>query len=85
MICVVLDAGFTGLPGPPGPPGPQGPPGGIVSYAVNENQPQIRAERQEYIKSKKRLLLNTFHLKSLFSSSLVACFSDENKTLIQLS
>lgn len=51
-----LDAAFRGLPGPPGPPGPQGPPGsagGIVSYAVNENQQQIRAEPQEFIKSKK--------------------------------
>lgn len=77
MIRVVLDAGLTGLPGPPGPPGPQGPPGGsggIVSYAVNENQPQIRAEPQEYIKSKKSVLLTVFYLKSL---SLVACLSDE--------
>ncbi|TRY65930.1 hypothetical protein DNTS_012338 [Danionella cerebrum] len=48
------DAGIAGFPGPPGPPGPQGPPGnpgGIVSYAANGNQPYIRAELQEYIKS----------------------------------
>lgn len=50
-----IDAGLRGLPGPPGPPGPQGPPGSsgsLVSYAANEHQREIHAERQEYPKSK---------------------------------
>ncbi|TRY65927.1 hypothetical protein DNTS_012338 [Danionella cerebrum] len=54
VLSLMNDAGIAGFPGPPGPPGPQGPPGnpgGIVSYAANGNQPYIRAELQEYIKS----------------------------------
>ncbi|XP_026059289.1 collagen alpha-1(XIII) chain-like [Carassius auratus] len=42
------DSGFRGLPGPQG---AQGRAGGLVSYALNENQQQFRAEPQEYIKS----------------------------------
>ncbi|KAA0721974.1 Collagen alpha-1(XVII) chain 180 kDa bullous pemphigoid antigen 2 [Triplophysa tibetana] len=51
VLRLMNDAGLTGVPGPPGPQGPQGPPGssgGLVSYAANEHQQDIHAERQEY-------------------------------------
>lgn len=55
MLFFPTDAEFRGPPGPPGPPGPQGPPGitgGLVSYAENAHTEPIRAQLQEYLKSK---------------------------------